>query len=352
MSETSVVSTPAGEVVSFDGRPVRMVRRGDKPAWLLSDLCRAAGLKPHSHNGSFTIYAKMLADYEKTCPTRDEATTLWELGQNPAFISAPQVLEGASRSASQKTGGTSRKSGWWTLQHASLVFESGVYVLYSTGRKALTPGTPAYAFRRKVFEEIIPTILRTGTYTTTPLEEDEAFLKHPILLPDSRVGRYEDLLEAPGFLDVFETLKILRRRSTVGFPAGVGELMIYLENHGVLRPQVIDGQTYRLPIGKFAGGSWFNIRSYPHQESGTTRLTLDFSNRAIDATLTLMEKDGYIRPPKPVELPAAPVIIPGRLASRVFRRPMPAVEPLVRTEGHIEFDDPNNVQSIRFKDGR
>jgi hypothetical protein len=104
--------------------------QGERPWFLLADVCRAMGIKPNK--GSFYRQADMLADYEKRFPSREEAQLLLEMGKNPAFRTAPQNLRGGSK-----------HSNIGNFVRARVIAESGVYVLYATGKDIPHPGTSA-----------------------------------------------------------------------------------------------------------------------------------------------------------------------------------------------------------------
>lgn len=56
----------------------------------------------------------------------------------------------------------------------NVVNESGLYTLILRSRDAVKEGTPAYRFRVKVANEILPAIRKTGSYsaaTLTPAEQ-------------------------------------------------------------------------------------------------------------------------------------------------------------------------------------
>ncbi|MBF0250782.1 MAG: hypothetical protein HQL35_09175 [Alphaproteobacteria bacterium] len=58
-------------------------------------------------------------------------------------------------------------------QELAVINESGLYALIMRSRKATTPGTPQHRFRKWVTSEVLPTIRRTGGYSTTPVASND-----------------------------------------------------------------------------------------------------------------------------------------------------------------------------------
>lgn len=101
-------------VFDFEGYQVRFVGTPDSPEWVASDICQVLGIK----NASDAV--DRLEDYQKGIVTNDTP------------------------------GG---------LQSVLTVKESGLYALIFTSRKQA-----AKRFQRWVFEEVLPSIRKTGSY--------------------------------------------------------------------------------------------------------------------------------------------------------------------------------------------
>jgi prophage antirepressor-like protein len=103
-------------VFDFEGNTVRFVGTVDKPEWVAQDVCKVLEIK----NVSDAI--ERLDDYQKGIVTTDT------LGGKQEMLT---------------------------------VTEAGLYALIFTSRKA-----SAKRFQRWVFEEVLPSIRKTGTYTS------------------------------------------------------------------------------------------------------------------------------------------------------------------------------------------
>lgn len=67
-------------------------------------------------------------------------------------------------------------------QEMAIISEGGLYTLILRSRKAVTPGTPQHRFRKWITGEVIPSIRKTGGYSTATNSVERAAHKHALAL--------------------------------------------------------------------------------------------------------------------------------------------------------------------------
>lgn len=224
----------AVELYTFNQQNIRVVVIDGEPWFVLADMCAALGL---------------------TSPSRVAERI------DPDGVSSAQVTDSLGRP-----------------QVATIVNESGMYevVIRSDKPEAVT-------FRRWITGEVLPSIRRTGTYSTTPeLTEDE--IVHQALAITAR--RVEELtarvaelepkaevadkfLEAEGDLSVRDAAQSLTR---AGVKVGQNRLFTVLERKGWIR-RAGDGR-YRVMQTAIEGG-WMSVLPQSHYHPRTGVLVLD-----------------------------------------------------------------------------
>ena len=142
---------------NFDGQQIRTVTQNGEPWFVAMDICSALSLK------NPTMATEPLDD--------DEKMTL-----------------------SLSEGRTGQRGG---AQSITIVNESGLYTLILRSRKATTPGTPQHRFRKWVTSEVLPSLRRKGSYTTTQepgYKEEDIYKEKYHFLLEKHLEIYEQMI--------------------------------------------------------------------------------------------------------------------------------------------------------------
>lgn len=140
--------TTALQAFAFDSHAVRVVMKGDTPWFVAKDVCNCLGIVNH----------------------RD----------------AIRRLDADERDGVGITDAIGRE------QQTTIINESGLYAIILRSDGAMTPGTPAHAFRKWVTAEVLPAIRKTGSYAAPGAAAPGAELVEQVLL---RVDRLCSVVE-------------------------------------------------------------------------------------------------------------------------------------------------------------
>ncbi len=142
---------------NFDGQQIRTVTQNGEPWFVAADVCETIGIKN----------------------TSDAMKAL-----DPDEIADIALTDISSNGVEQS-------------RQFLIINESGLYTLMLRSRKATTPGTPQHRFRKWVTSEVLPSLRRKGSYTTTKKpdckEEDIYKEKYHILL-EKHLEIYEQMI--------------------------------------------------------------------------------------------------------------------------------------------------------------
>lgn len=165
------------------------------------------------------------------------------------------------------------------VQMLTLVNESGIYALIFQSNKA-----QAHEVRRWVTREVLPSIRKTGSYSTTPALEGPELLARAVLeaqamlaKKDERIAELEPqaavatkLLDADGDLSVRDAAQSLTR---AGVKVGAGRLFRELESRGWIKRAPGDGR-YRVMQSAIETG-YMSVLPQSHYHPKTGILVLD-----------------------------------------------------------------------------